>query len=130
MAAREVLTSLDRDEERLQKPLQDEACEAKLGGNAAPLHALRLSRRVTMANYHIELRTHERVWDTVDITSADLEGFADRGCSLRRRTSPGPRQADLGRQGLAHRRDDESGLILYAMSIFATDSAATMHARR
>jgi hypothetical protein len=25
---------------------------------------------------------------------------------------------------------DESGLILYALSIFATDSAATMHARR
>ena len=28
-----------------------------------------------MANYHIELRTHERVWDTFDVTSADLEGL-------------------------------------------------------
>ena len=130
MAAREVLTSLDREDERLQKPLQDEACESKLGGNAAPLHALRLSRRVTMANYHIELRTHERVWDTVDITSADLEGLRVEVARF-----VGELLRDHAKQIWADKDwridvTDESGLILYAMSIFATDSAATMHARR
>jgi hypothetical protein len=83
-----------------------------------------------MANYHIELRTHERVWDTVDITSADLEALRIEVARF-----VGELLRDHAMQIWADKDwridvTDEDGLILYAMSIFATDSAATMHARR
>lgn len=83
-----------------------------------------------MPKYHIELRTADQVWDTVDFDGADLEALRIQvaqfvGALLR--DHAGKIWADKD-----WRVDvtDEAGMILYALNIFATDSAATMHARR
>ena len=83
-----------------------------------------------MANYHIELRTPDRVWDTFDVSTADLEGLRIEVARF-----VGELLRDHAKEIWADKDwridvTDEGGLILYAMSIYPTDSAATMHARR
>lgn len=83
-----------------------------------------------MANYHIELRTADQVWETLDVERHDLEALRIEiarfvGELLRDHATKIWVDKDW-------RIDvtDEEGLILYAINVFATDSAATMHARR
>lgn len=83
-----------------------------------------------MPKYHIELRTPDQVWDTVDVTFPDLEGLRIQVAKF-----VGELLRDHATKIWADKDwridvTNEEGLILYAMSIFATDSAATMHARR
>ena len=85
-----------------------------------------------MANYNIELRTADRVWDTLAVERSDLTAL---------RTELARFVGELLKEHaeqLWEDRDwrvdvtDDTGLILYVMHIFATDSAATMplHAGR
>jgi hypothetical protein len=83
-----------------------------------------------MPKYHIEMRTADQVWETVDVERDDLEGLRiemARFVGELLRDHAGKIWADRD-----WRVDvtDEAGLILYVLSIFATDSAATMHSRR
>ena len=83
-----------------------------------------------MPKYHIQLRTMDQIWDTVHVERDDLEGLRVEvaqfvGELLREHATKIWADKDW-------RVDvtDDTGLILYALSIFATDSAATMHSRR
>lgn len=79
-----------------------------------------------MARYNIELRTVDRVWDTVSVETEDVEGLRIELAQF------------VGELLREHAREiwedrdwrvdvtDEVGLILYAMNISATDTAATM----
>ena len=83
-----------------------------------------------MPNYHIELRTADQVWETVDVARDDLEGLR-----IEMARFVGQLLQDHARQIWADRDwrvdvTDETGLILYVMHIFAIDSAATMPLRR
>ena len=83
-----------------------------------------------MPNYHIELRTADQVWETVDVERDDLESLRIEVASF-----VGELLKDHAGRVWADKDwrvdvTDDKGLILYALSIFATDSAATMHARR
>lgn len=78
-----------------------------------------------MERYHIELRAADRVWETLDVEMADLDALRIEmarfvGELLRDHASQVWKDQDW-------RVDvtDETGLILYVMHIFATDSAAT-----
>jgi hypothetical protein len=77
-----------------------------------------------MALYHIEMRTQERVWETVDVekddvTSLRIEVARFVGEFLRDHA-----------EKIWHDEDwrvdvtDATGLILFVMNVFVTDSAA------
>jgi hypothetical protein len=79
-----------------------------------------------MPLYHIELRTADRVWDTVEVDRPDADGLRIEmakfvGDLLREHA--GQIWAD---QDWRVDVTDDRGLILYVMQIVATDSAATM----
>jgi hypothetical protein len=83
-----------------------------------------------MPHYHIELRTPDQIWETLDVESDNLDGLRleiARFVGELLKDHAGKIWADKD-----WRVDvtDHAGLILYALNIFATDSAATMHARR
>jgi uncharacterized protein DUF6894 len=83
-----------------------------------------------MPHYHIELRTPDQVWETVDVVRDDLGALRielARFVGEMLKDHAGKIWADKD-----WRVDvtNEDGLILYALNIFATDSAATMHLRR
>ena len=83
-----------------------------------------------MPRYNIELRTADRVWETLAVERDDHEGLR-----IEMARFVGELLKDhAGRiwQDQDWRVDvtDEAGLILYVMNIFATDSAATMASRR
>ncbi|MBC7985946.1 MAG: hypothetical protein H7X93_04655 [Sphingomonadaceae bacterium] len=79
-----------------------------------------------MPHYNIELRTHDRVWDTVatetdDLTALRIEMAQFVGELLKDHAAKiwedGDWRVDV---------TDDSGLILYVMRIGATDSPVTM----
>jgi hypothetical protein len=83
-----------------------------------------------MPKYHIELRTSDQVWETLDITRKDLKALRIEMAKF-----VGEMLKDHAAKIWADKDwrvdvTNEEGLILYAMSIFVTDSAATMHSRR
>ena len=83
-----------------------------------------------MPHYHIELRTADQVWETLDVESEDLEALR-----LEMARFVGELLHDHAGKIWADKDwrvdvTDDAGLILYVLSIFATDSAATMHLRR
>lgn len=78
-----------------------------------------------MPNYHIELRSQDRVWETLDI-----ERDGHDGLRIEMARFVGELLHDHAAKVWADQDwrvdvTDESGLILYVMHIFATDSAAT-----
>jgi hypothetical protein len=82
-----------------------------------------------MALYHIELRTADQVWETLDVERDDVTSLRiemARFVGELLKDHAGKIWADKD-----WRVDvtDEAGLILYVMNIFATDSAATMQLR-
>lgn len=83
-----------------------------------------------MPNYNIELRTADRVWETLVIDRDDVEGLRVEMARF-----VGELLKDHALKVWVDRDwrvdvTDEDGLILYVMHIFATDSAATMPLRR
>lgn len=79
-----------------------------------------------MPNFHIELRTADQVWDTVDVESDDIDALRIEMAQF-----VGELLRDHAGKIWADRDwrvdvTDEAGLILYSINIFATDSAATM----
>jgi hypothetical protein len=82
-----------------------------------------------MALYHIELRTADQVWETLDVERDDVEGLRiemARFVGELLKDHAGKIWVDKD-----WRVDvtDDTGLILYVMHLFATDSAATMPLR-
>lgn len=78
-----------------------------------------------MPLYHIELRTADRVWDTVDMERDDLTALRIEMAKF-----VGQLLKDHAHQIWADKDwrvdvTDEAGLILYVMQIAATDTAAT-----
>lgn len=77
-----------------------------------------------MPNYHIELRTADRVWETHEIERDDLKALRieiARFVGELLRDHAGKIWED---QDWRVDVTDGSGLILYVMNIFATDSPA------
>lgn len=82
-----------------------------------------------MPRYNIELRTHDRVWDTLE---AELSDLRELRIEMARFVGELLREhAEEIWQDQDWRVDvtDERGLILYVMHISATDTAATMPLR-
>lgn len=82
-----------------------------------------------MPHYHIELRTAERVWDTLDVERADVDALRVEMARF-----VGQMLRDHAKQVWADQDwridvTDEAGLILYVMHVSATDTAATMPLR-
>ncbi|OWK32196.1 DUF6894 family protein [Sphingomonas mucosissima] len=83
-----------------------------------------------MPSYHIELRTHDRVWETLDI---DRENQTDLRIEVARFVGELLRDhAGKIWEDKDWRVDvtDQSGLILFVMQLFVTDSAAAIPMRR
>jgi hypothetical protein len=83
-----------------------------------------------MANYNIELRTADRVWETLAVERDDVEGLRiemARFVGELLKDHAGKIWVD---QDWRVDVTDDTGLILYVMHICATDSAATMPLRR
>jgi hypothetical protein len=85
---------------------------------------------IALPKYHIELRTVDQVWDTVDLERDDLEALRVEVAMF-----VGEMLRDHAAKIWADKDwrvdvTDDAGMILYALSIFATDSPATMHTRR
>lgn len=83
-----------------------------------------------MPRYQINLRTAERVWDTLAVEKKDI-----RGLRVELARFVGQMLRDHAEQIWADQDwrvdvTDASGLILYVMHIAATDTAATMTLRR
>lgn len=83
-----------------------------------------------MSLYHLELRSVDRVWETLDVEREDLTALRVEMARF-----VGQLLQDHAGQIWADgdwRVDvtDDSGLILYVMHISATDTAATMQLRR
>lgn len=82
-----------------------------------------------MPKYNIELRTRDRVWDTFTIERADATALRiemARFVGELLRDHAGQIWEDKDWRVDA---TNESGLILFMMQIFVTDSAATMAPR-
>ena len=83
-----------------------------------------------MARFHIELRTHSRVWETQDVESEDHTGLR---VELARFVGKMLREhAEKIWEDQDWRVDvtDEAGLILFVMRISASNTAATMKLER
>jgi hypothetical protein len=83
-----------------------------------------------MALYHIELRTADQVWETLDVERSDLDGLR-----LEMARFVGELLKDHAGKIWADRDwrvdvTDDSGLILYVMHISATNAPATLPLRR
>jgi hypothetical protein len=83
-----------------------------------------------MPQYHIELRTESRVWETLDVESVNLSDLRIEvakfvGELLRDHASriweDQDWQVDV---------TDQTGLILFVLQVVATESAATMPQKR
>lgn len=77
-----------------------------------------------MPSYHIELRTADQVWDTVDVERDDLEALRVEMAQF-----VGQLLKDHAHQLWADKNwrvdvTDDKGHILYVMHISTTDSAA------
>ena len=83
-----------------------------------------------MPLYHIELRAADRVWETLDVERDDLAALR-----LEMATFVGDLLKDHAEQIWVDRDwrvdvTDSTGLILYVLHIFATDSPAVAAPRR
>lgn len=82
-----------------------------------------------MPHYNIELRTADRVWETLAVERDDHEGLRVEMARFVGELLKDHAQKIWQDQDWRVDVTDEAGLILYVMSIFATDSAATMALR-
>lgn len=78
-----------------------------------------------MPNYHIELRTADQVWETLDVERDDIEALR-----IEMARFVGELLRDHAHKVWADKNwrvdvTDDSGLILYVMNIATTDQAAT-----
>ncbi len=83
-----------------------------------------------MAQYHIELRTEDRVWDTLDVESGDVGALR-----IEMARFVGELLKDHAEKVWIDEEwridvTDDAGLILFVMQIMASDTAATMPLRR
>jgi len=83
-----------------------------------------------MPNYNIELRTADRVWETLAVERDDHEGLRVEMARFVGEMLKDHAQKIWLDQDWRVDVTDETGLILYVINIFATDSAATMPLRR
>jgi hypothetical protein len=79
-----------------------------------------------MPNYNIELRTADRVWETLAVERDNHEGLRIEMARFVGELLKDHAQKIWLDQDWRIDVTDESGLILYVMNILATDSAATM----
>lgn len=83
-----------------------------------------------MTHYNIQLRTEDRVWETVTVQSQDLEALR-----MELAMFVGELLRDHARQIWVDEEwrvdvTDEAGMILYVMQITASETAATMPIKR
>ena len=83
-----------------------------------------------MALYHIELRTADQVWDTLDVESEDVAALRIEMAQF-----VGELLRDHAAKVWADQEwrvdvTDHRGLILYVMQISTTDTPATLSLRR
>lgn len=79
-----------------------------------------------MPHYHIELRTADRVWESLDVERSDVEGLRVEMARFVGELLKEHAQQIWLDQDWRLDVTDEAGLILYVMHISATNAAATM----
>jgi hypothetical protein len=82
-----------------------------------------------MPLFNIELRTADRVWETLALDRPDIGGLRTEMARFAGEFLRDHAQKIWEDQDWRVDVTDETGLILYVMHIFATDSAATMPLR-
>ena len=83
-----------------------------------------------LARYHIELRNVTRVSDTLEVEMPDLKALRVEVARFVGEMLKDHAAEVWSDQDWQVEATDETGLILFTMSVFASDTAATMPRRR